>query len=90
MRRNVGVSRKLGLPDYSSVGASCNVEVELDLLQNDLEGFHTQVRSAFVAAQQAVTDELARLQGCASNDRRLASVRSSATANKRFVVPPIS
>ena len=64
LRLNVGVSRKLGLPEYSSVGASCNIDVELDssLLQTDLDGFHTQVRSAFVAAQQAVNDELARLQ----------------------------
>ena len=64
LRLNVGVSRKLGLPEYSSVGASCNIDVELDssLLQTDLDGFHTQVRDAFVAAQQAVNDELIRLQ----------------------------
>jgi hypothetical protein len=63
LRLNVGVSRKIGLPDYGSVGASCNVEVELDagLLHQDLEGFHTQVRTAYVAAHQAVHDELARL-----------------------------
>ena len=30
LKLNVGVSRKVGLPDYGSVGASCNVEVELD------------------------------------------------------------
>jgi hypothetical protein len=64
LKLNVGVSRKLGLPEFSSVGASCNVEVELDssLLQTDLDGFHTQVRGAFVAATQAVDDELTRLQ----------------------------
>ena len=64
LRLNVGVSRKIGLPEFSSVGASCNVEVELDsgLLRDDLDGFHAQVRGAFVAAQQAVNDELSRLQ----------------------------
>jgi hypothetical protein len=64
MKLNVGVSRKVGLPDYGSVGASCNLELELEagLLERDLEGFHSQIRSAYVAAHQAVHDELARLQ----------------------------
>jgi hypothetical protein len=63
LRLNVGVSRKLGLPAYSSIGASCNLEVEIDSsLFRDLAGFHGQVRDAFIAAQQAVNDELARLQ----------------------------
>jgi hypothetical protein len=64
MKLNVGVSRKVGLPNYGSVGATCNVEVELDgsLLKGDLEAFHAQVRQAYGAAGQAVQDELARLQ----------------------------
>ena len=65
LKLNVGVSKKVGLPDYGSAGATCNIEMELDthLLENDLAGFHQQVRSTYVAAQQAVHDELARLQG---------------------------
>ncbi len=61
LKLNVGVSRKVGLPDYGSVGASCNVEVELDstLIDRDLDAFHTRVRSVYVAAHQAVHDELA-------------------------------
>jgi hypothetical protein len=65
LKLNVGVSKKVGLPDYGSAGATCNLELELDarLLETDLDGFHQRVRSAYVAAQQAVHDELSRLQG---------------------------
>ena len=63
LRLNVGVSRKLGLPGYSSIGASCNLEVELDHgLLLDPAGFRDRARGAFLAAEQAVDDELARLQ----------------------------
>ena len=64
LRLNVGVSRKLGLPEYSSAGASCHLELELPegLLQTDLDEFQHRVRDAYVAAHQAVNDELARLQ----------------------------
>jgi hypothetical protein len=59
---NVGVSKKVGLPEFGSVGASCNVTVELDasLLQADQEGFQRHVRSAYSACTKAVNDELAR------------------------------
>jgi hypothetical protein len=68
LRLNLGVSRKVGLPDYGSVGASCNVEVELDsaLIDRDLDAFHARVRDVYVAAHQAVHDELARLQAPAA------------------------
>ena len=64
MTLSIGLSRKLGLPDYGSLGASCNVSVELDatLLRDDLDGFHAQVRKAYAACRQAVQDELSRHQ----------------------------
>jgi hypothetical protein len=67
---NVGLSRKVGLPSYSSIGASCHVQVELEpsLLQNDLELFQHHVRNAYVACAQAVADELSRHDGTGGRD----------------------
>lgn len=61
---SVGVNKKIGLPDYGSLGASCHVAIELDqgLLQTDLAGFHERIQLAFSACRQAVNDELARQQ----------------------------
>ncbi len=64
LRLNVGISKKLGLPAYSSIGASCHLEVELENgILRDPAGFGDQVRGTFAAARRAVDDELARLQG---------------------------
>lgn len=61
---NVGLSKKIGLPDYGSLGASCHVEVELDstLLFDDLDGFQQKVKLAYAACHQAVSDEIQRQQ----------------------------
>jgi hypothetical protein len=64
MKLSVGVSKKVGLPNFGSQGASCGLELEIDgsLLEGDLDAFHDRVRGVYVAAHQAVHDELARLQ----------------------------
>lgn len=56
----VGLSKKIGQPNYGSLGASCNLGLELDqsLLATDLESLQSRVRQAFAACRQAVQEEL--------------------------------
>ncbi len=59
---SVGLSRKQGLPDYGSVGASCYLEIELpaDILSGAGTPFQRQAEMVFEACRLAVDDELAR------------------------------
>jgi len=64
IKLSVGLQKKIGQPDYGSLGASCHVEFEIDsiLLDGDLNGFHQKVHDAFAACQQAVNDQLSQQQ----------------------------
>ncbi len=58
---NVGIARKLGQPGYSSIGASCHLEVELENgLLGDPEGLQGKIRQAYRACARAVQQELDR------------------------------
>jgi hypothetical protein len=62
LKLHAGVSKKVGLPNFSSASASCTVEAELDssLLQ-DREGFQIVVQRAYQSCEKAVQDQIARL-----------------------------
>ena len=62
VKLSIGLSKKMGLPRYSSLGASCYVELEIDpsLLDSNLVGFHEKVSRTFAVCQQAVDDQLAQ------------------------------
>jgi len=57
---NVGVNKKIGLPDYGSAGSHCNIEIEADnsILDNATQ-FLQRVHDAYEAARQSVESELA-------------------------------
>ena len=57
---NIGLSKKVGLPDYGSLGASAHVEFELDggYDNGSTESFQDAVRRAYLACRQAVEAEL--------------------------------
>lgn len=61
MTVKVGLAKKVGQPDFGSLGASCDIELELDgsLLFHDLDGLQQKVQAAYTACRQAVNDELA-------------------------------
>ena len=56
---NVGVNKKIGLPDYGSAGGHCNIEIEADnsLLEN-ADHFLQRVKDAYEVARQSVEEEL--------------------------------
>ena len=62
LKLHAGVSKKVGLPGFSSALASCTIEAELDssLLQ-DHEGFQVVVQRAYQSCEKAVHDQIARL-----------------------------
>jgi hypothetical protein len=63
LKLHAGVSKKVGLPGFSSASASCTIEAELDSsLLNDTQGFQIVVRRAYHSCEQAVADQIARLQ----------------------------
>jgi hypothetical protein len=82
MKITVGLQKKLGLPDYGSLGASCRVELELPYgaVSDDLEGFQHHVREAYAACFQAVTEELARQQAPGKANNKTDNVRNGQSA----------
>jgi hypothetical protein len=92
MKMNVGVSRKIDMPNYGSICASCGLdfEVESALLQGDLAAFQKQVSRAYDACRQAVQQELARQQadtGTSPSDG-IANAEVPGELGPAFLSPP--
>ena len=73
LRLNIGLSKKVGLPDYGSLGASANLELELDSgAVSDPDRLRQQVRYLFGLAKASVEEELNQQQAAL---RQLRGVR---------------
>ena len=56
---NVGYCQKIGLPNYGSEGAHCNLELEMDSgLLNNTEVFQRRVQEVYAACRVAVETQL--------------------------------
>ena len=63
LKLNVGLSKKIGLPDYGSLGASANFELELDAgIIGDPDRLRQQVRHLFALAKSSIDEELSGQQ----------------------------
>jgi hypothetical protein len=91
LKLHAGVSRKVGLPGYSSASASCTIEAELDssLLQ-DHEGFQIVVQRAYQSCEQAVHDQIARLTSDGDSEpqpQEVVEVRTSPAIQGARITP---
>jgi len=70
---NIGVCKKIGLPEYGSAGSHCDIELEMDFaaMQNPDE-FQKRVAFAYRLCRDAVESELAthRPNGTPKQDTR--------------------
>jgi hypothetical protein len=82
LRINAGLTKKIGLPNYGSLGVSCHIECDLDasLSQPDCPSLMQQLRRAYQACALAVHDELNRQRAIelpAAADRPVGTARES-------------
>ena len=86
-----GVSKKLGLPGYSSVGAICHLEMELDsgLIAATPEAFRAQVRAVYAQCAESVDEELARHQAPRSKPGAAAEMPADGVAAANGSGPPL-
>ena len=71
---NVGVNKKIGLPDYGSAGGHCNIEIEADnSILDNADQFLQRVQDAYELARQSVEEELLHHRPANGNARNSAA-----------------
>jgi len=79
---NVGVNKKIGLPDYGSAGGHCNIEIEADnSILDNADQFLQRVKDAYEVARQSVEEELShhRPDNATSQTRSVSQSNANAT-----------
>jgi hypothetical protein len=68
LKASIGLSRKVGQENYGSLGANCQLEIELDAsLIGDADAFHEKIQRLYALANQAVVDQLDRQANPSNN-----------------------
>ena len=81
LKLNVGLSRKVGEPNYGSRGASVNLELEIEsTLASEPDLLKERIRALFGLARSAVDEELQRQGGVMTDNGQQGSV-PTATAS---------
>ena len=88
VKLNLGVSKKIGLPEYSSASGTCFLEVEVDssVLDNP-ETFQRKVREVYAACRVAVEEELANHRPNATPKQDVRPTTAPATEYRNSVPP---
>jgi hypothetical protein len=80
LKLNVGFNRKVGEANFSSRGASVNLELELDSgLAGDPERLQDRIRQMFLLAKASVQEELSGQAAANGEGRSRATTGSSAS-----------
>lgn len=81
IKMSLGLSKKIGLPAYSSVGASCQLECELERsVLEDADCLRQETQRLFGLCRQAVEEQLTR-ETTTNGETRLRVNGSSLPAN---------
>ena len=81
IKLNAGFSRKVGEPNFSSRGASVNLELELESSTIDSpDKMHDKIRALFSLARKAVDEELKNGNGSSSQKPEVAPDKTETPA----------
>ena len=87
LKLTIGRSRKIGQPNFGSIGASVSVEVVVDQVAGP-EELQQHVRELFGVVRDALNHELQGTNGHAANNTASPSTKAPATNGNGHSAPP--